>query len=119
MLSVWTTNTLLSGVITVMKLFDVSRQLPPNGRGRCSAVSMVKGMTDYSVSSSQGNLASYRVDRPMVSEARPEEIEGATLPQVHDDPVLKRYQKLYHSFVRDLKSLEHVGMFFLCTNPSV
>ena len=29
----------------------------------------------------------------------PEEIEGVTLPQVHNDPVLKRNRKLYHSFV--------------------
>ena len=52
----------------------------------------------------------------------PEEIEGAALLQVYE-PMLKRNQKLYHSFLRDLKSrgmltatlspLEHVGMLFV------
>ena len=55
----------------------------------------------------------------------PEEIEEVALPQVHNDPVLKRNQKLH--LVRDVKSrgmlsptlslLEHVGMC-LCTNPT-
>ena len=58
----------------------------------------------------------------------PEDIEEAALPQVYNDLVLKKNQKLYHSFVRGVKSrgmlsatlspLEHVGMFFLCTNPT-
>ena len=34
----------------------------------------------------------------------PEEIEVAALPQVYNDPVLKKNQKLYHSFVRDVSS---------------
>ena len=54
----------------------------------------------------------------------PEDIDVAALPHVYHDPVLKRNEKLYHSFVRDVQSrgmlsvplspLEHFGMFF-CT----
>ena len=52
----------------------------------------------------------------------PEDIDVSALPQVYREPVLKRNEKLYHSFVRDVQSrgmlsvtllpLEHVGMFF-------
>ena len=55
----------------------------------------------------------------------PEDIEVAALPQVYNDP-LKRNQRLYHSFVRDVASrcmfsatlfpLEHVGMFLVRKN---
>ena len=48
-------------------------------------------------------------------------MDGATLPQVRNDPVRKRNPKLYHSFVRGVKSrgklsvtlspLEHVNLF--------
>ena len=58
----------------------------------------------------------------------PEEFEGATLPQVSNDPVFKGNTKLYHSLVGEVKSrgmlfatlspLEHIGMF-LCTHPAV
>ena len=116
---------------------------------------LLKGMTDYSVSSSAGNLVWYKktaVSLPLgvhdflhifevinstgrwyLEEEQqgmrrdPEEIEGVTLHQVYNDPVLKRNQKLYHSCVRDVKSrgtlsatlfpMKHVGIF-LCTIAS-
>ena len=52
----------------------------------------------------------------------PEEVQGATLPQVCNDPVPKRNQKMYHWFVRDVTSrgmltatlspLEHVRLIW-------
>ena len=104
---------------------------------------LLKGVSDYSVSSSPGNLASSKKKllfhslrecttahtsltwsgRQQRMRWDPEDIEGAALPQVYNDLVLKRNQKLYHSFVRDVKSrgmlsatlslLEHVGMLFV------
>ena len=87
-------------------------------------------MSDYSVSSSPGNLASYKKtavslpsgvhDCPHIFDVvrwtgrwcleeeqqrmrrDPEEIEEVALPQVYNDPVLKRNQKLH--LVRDVKS---------------
>ena len=101
---------------------------------------MLKGMSDYSVSSSPGNLASCKktaVSLPSEYTKRwcleeeqqrmrrdPKEIEEVALPQVYNDSALKRNQKLH--LVRDVKSrgmlsatlspLEHVGLF-LRTNP--
>ena len=113
-------------------------------------------MTDFSASSSPGNLASHKktavslpsgvhigphiyevvesTGRRYLEEEQkrmrrdPEAIESVTLPQVYKDPVLQRNQKLYHSFVRDVKArglltatvspVEHVCMF-LCANPLV
>ena len=45
------------------------------------------------------------------------------LLQVYSDPVLKRNQKLYHSFVRDVKSRGVLSatlspqVFFFCASP--
>ena len=114
-------------------LCDEALRRESTGQGTDAALSaLLKGMTDYSVSSSPGNVASFMKTAELLSSGvhdcphifgvvgstggwyleeeqkrmsrETEEIEGVTLLQVHDDPVLKRNEKLYHSFVRDLKS---------------
>ena len=128
---------------------------PSERQGTDVALSaLLQRMTDYSVSSYPGNLASHKkrlyrsrrecatahtstrwwsAGRWYLEEEQqrmrrdPEEIEVATLPQVYNDPVLKRNQKLYDSIVRDMKSrgmlsatvssLKHVG-FFLSASPA-
>ena len=101
---------------------------PSERQGTCAAPSaLLKGMSDYSSSSSPRKLASHQktdvslpgvhdcprildvvgsTGRCYVEEKQqrmrrdPEEIEVAALPQVHNDTVLKRNQNLYHTFVR-------------------
>ena len=137
MFSSWMRNTLPSGAISVMKLFDVSRQLPENDGGpmrqttlsrrphgnlascQKTAVSFPSGAHDcpriFDVVESTGRLCLEEEQQRMSRDS--EEIEGVTLPPVYNDPVLKGNQKHYHSFVRDvnLSPMEHVGVFFfLC-----
>ena len=110
-----TRSILPSGAISVTRVFDASRQGTSEDDALLSA--LLKGMSDYSVSSSPGNLASYKphifdlvlsTGRWCLEEEQqrmrrdPEEIEEVALPQVYNDPGPKRNQKLH--LVRDVKS---------------
>ena len=129
-----------SGAISVTRVFDVSRQLPVNVWGpmwrsqRCSwgcQITLSRRLqgtwlpTRKRMYHSRRECTLAHTSSTWWCGRQAEEIEEVAFPQVHNDPVLKRNEKLH--LVRDVKSrgmlsptlslLEHVGMF-LCANPT-